>query len=541
MIKRIKQGFSLLPIRTRITIVTSTIIILAIFSGSALLIANVYEALEQEQGYRVLAIARTVAQLENIKEGLNTPDGWLHIQPVAERIRLATDVEYVVVFDMERIRYSHPLESKIGTYFEGGDEGPSLGQNEYISLAKGSQGAAIRAFVPILDSEGFEQIGVVVVGKVLPNIYQLIYEHSYDFYISIALGVAVGLFGAWLLTNSIKKQMHDLEPIEIAQLLEERESLINSIEEGIIAIDRNKKIRVMNQHAARILGVAKDITGHSIEEVIPQSKLPEVIQTGLPQSNQVMILNKTIVLTNRLPIKVKGHTVGAVATFQDRTEVIHLAEELTGIRKIIDAVRAQNHEYMNRLHTIAGLIQLERYDDALDIIYSYTDVQEELTLFLKRNIKNYGIIGLILGKISHAKEHGVQLIVERDSKVPSLPKYINTQDLIVIIGNLLENAISATLTKEQEDKRVWLRLETIEDKLLINVKDNGIGIPVELQEDIFTLGFTTKGAKGQGIGLALIKQYVEAVNGTIAVKSDEQKGTAFYITIPYNQRENDRK
>lgn len=533
MVERLKLWFSLLPIRTRITIVTSTIIIIAILSGSFMLVVSVYKALEEEQGNRVLAIARTVAQSETVKESVGKPDGWEYIQPIAERTRLATDVDYVIIFDMNRIRFSHPVEAKIGTVFQGGDEGPSLGQQEYMSLAKGVQGIAIRAFVPILDIDGFEQVGVVVVGAILPTWYQLIYEHRFDFVISLALGVGIGLSGAWLLTNSIKRQMFNLEPVEIARLLEERESLINSIGEGIIAIDRNKKIRVINKIAAKILGVTGEVLGFRIEEVIPHSELPNILKTGLPQYHQMMVLNNTIVMTNRLPIIVNGQIVGAVATFQDRTEIVHLAEELTGVRKFSDTLRAQNHEYMNKLHTIAGLIQLKRYDDALDIIYSYTDDQEELTGFLMENIKDYSINGIILGKISHAKELGVNLKVDRNSRLTQIPDFIDTHDLIIIIGNLLENAIDSTKLNKINEKSVYLKIEEADDKLVIIVEDNGTGIPEDEREKIFNLGFTTK-EEGQGIGLALIKQYVIAYNGTVKVESEVDQGTTFTVTLPLN-------
>ncbi|TCS80596.1 ATP-binding protein [Tepidibacillus fermentans] len=532
---RIKNWFSLLPIRTRITLVTSTIIIIAILAGSALLIKNVYQALEEEQGNRVLAIGRTIAQLETIKDNIGKPNGWKKIQPIAERVRLATNVDYVVIFDMKRIRYSHPIEAKIGTVFQGGDEGPALGQQEYMSLAKGIGGIAIRSFVPIMDREGEKQIGVVIVGTILPTVYQLIFEHKWDLILSITLGVVVGLFGAWLLTNSIKRQIFNLEPVEIARLLEERESIINTIDEGIIAIDQNKKIKVMNDRAAQIIGTNQNVIGHTIEEVIPNTKLPMVMESKKPQLRQMMVLNKTIVMVNRLPIVVKNKTVGAVATFQDRTEVVSLAEELTGIRKFSDVLRAQNHEFMNKFHTIAGLIQLKRYDDALNLIMNYTEEKEELSRFLMERIKDTSISGLILGKISHAKELGVDLIVDRQSYLSHLPSFLSTHDIILIIGNLLENAIDATIEKKEQPKLVQLRLETTPTQLIISVKDNGIGIPEELKEKIFEMGYTTKKGKGQGIGLTLVLQHVKAYQGDIEVITNIEKGTNVIVSIPLKE------
>jgi len=532
MLAKIKQEFEILPIRTRITLVTSTIIIMAILSSSSLLIKNVYEALEEEQGNRVLAIGRTLAQLETIKREIGQEDGWKLIQPIAERIRIATNVDYIVIFDMNRIRYSHPIESRIGTLFQGGDEGPALGQHEYTSLAKGVNGTAIRAFVPILDQDGFQQVGVVVVGTMLPSLKQLIYNHRIDISISITLGMFIGLIGAWILTNSIKKQMFQLEPIEIARLLEEREALINSIEEGIIAIDRNEKVRVLNHHAARILGVDEDMVGCSIEELIPHSQLPFILEQGTSQTQQMMELNDTIIMTNRLPIIVKGKTIGAVATFQDRTEVLQLAEELTGIRKFSDELRAQNHEYMNNLHTLAGLIQLKRYDDALEQIFSYTEEQEGFMRFLMNNIKNYHISGLILGKKSHAKELGIELIVDEKSMLPELPQHIRIPDLNVIIGNLLENAIDALTNQDNQEKQIKLKIYNDSSSLYIEVKDNGIGIPKNKLKEIFTLGFTTKGSKNRGVGLALINQYTKSYNGTVNVDSQTGVGTVFVVSLP---------
>jgi len=534
-LNRIKSWFSHLPIRTRITLVTSTIIILAILSGSALLIKNIYQALEDEQGNRVLAIGRTVAQLESIKGNIINPEGWEKIQPVAERIRLATNVDYVIVMDMNRIRLSHPIQGRIGTVFESEDVGPALGQQEYMSLAKGVGGIAIRSFVPIMDQEGEKQVGIVVVGTILPTVNQLIFENKWDLILSITLGVFVGLLGAWFLTTSIKRQIFNLEPVDIASLLEERESIINTIDEGIIAIDQNKKIKVINDRAAQIIGVRQNMIGKSIDEVIPNTKLPNVMQEKQPQLRQIMILNKTIVMVNRLPIIVKNETVGAVATFQDRTEIVNLAEELTGIRTFTDDLRAQNHEFMNKFHTIAGLIQLKRYDDALNLIIDYTDEKEELSRFLMRNIKNTSISGLILGKISHAKEVGVELIVDRGSYLSKLPNSVSIHDIILIIGNLLENAIDAVVETKKQVKTVNLRVKETPGLLLISVKDNGIGIPESQKEKIFEMGYTTKKGKGQGIGLALVRENVKSYQGEIEIHTEQGKGTNFIISIPIDK------
>lgn len=143
-----------LTIRTRISLMVTVIVFLSVITGSFILIHRVTETYEHELGNRVMAIAQSIAQSPNVREGLWEPEGWRMIQPVAERVRLATDVEYVVVLDMNRIRYSHPLEARIGTRFSGGDEGPAFTEQSYISRARGVKGDSIRAFVPVMDEAG---------------------------------------------------------------------------------------------------------------------------------------------------------------------------------------------------------------------------------------------------------------------------------------------------------------------------------------------------------------------------------------------------
>ncbi len=539
MLNNIREKFTNLPLRTRITIVTTTIILIGVISGITSLIKNVYQALEMEQGKRVIAIARTVAQLESIKENIGKIDGAKVIQPIAERIRIATDVDYVVVFDMRKIRYSHPEEKKIGTLFQGGDEENSLRGKEYVSFATGINGLAIRSFVPIMDVDGFEQIGVVVVGTVLPDVYQLIYLYRLDIIGSILIGVIVGIFGAWLLTKSIKRQLFNMEPIDIVRLVEEREAMLNAIGEGIIAIDSERKVRLINKQAAKMLELPYSEIGFDLQEKLPNCLIFNVLNTKEPITHQLLQLNNTIVMAYIMPIIIKKKIIGAIMTFQDRTEMRQMAEELTGIRKFSDSLRAQNHEYMNKLHTIAGLIQLQRNEEALDLIFNYTEEQEEIVSFLAKNIKSASISGLILGKLSHARELGIHLNIDRTSFLPKLPSNIRINDLVVIIGNLLENGIDAVKSTNHLAKEVYLKIVYTQGEIVLVVKDNGTGISDHDLVNIFQLGFTTK-EKGHGVGLALVKQNVDFYHGTIHVESKIGVGTTFIVTIPleeYNGKE----
>ncbi|BCJ86404.1 ATP-binding protein [Effusibacillus dendaii] len=521
-----------LTVRTRTALIVSVVVFLSVICANLILINKMTDTYQRELGKRVMAIAQTLAQSPSLREGLQTANGWQEIQPIAERVRLATDVEYVVVFDMNKTRYSDPLEDRIGTPFEDGDEGPALTEQSYISEAHGVKGDAIRSFVPVMDEDGSKQLGVVVVGILVPSFLEVLLNYHTDLYFSLLLGTVLAIIGAVWVANRIKRQMFNMEPDDIAHLFEEREAVIESIAEGIIAIDSEERITVFNQQAAKMMRVSKDVIGKPIQEVIQDSRLPEVLHHGVPQYHQLREIQDSVLLVNRFPIQVNGKTTGAMSMLQDRTEVYQLAQELTGVQKFIDALRAQNHEYLNKLHTILGLIQMQRYDEVIDRIVSFNQEKEAETYFLTERIKDFSVSGLIMGKISHAKEQGVDLLLDKRSSLTTIPANLEKSDLLMLLGNLLENAIYAAAKSTRPHKQVELFLEGNEDGLEIQVSDNGIGIEADIQPKIFDYGFSTKGSGGQGIGLYLVKQLIDFLGGDIQLESRPGEGTRFVVVLP---------
>jgi len=522
-----------LGLQAKITWLAFGVVLVSLVLGAIVLVGHYAKSLEQEIGYRALAIARTLSQMEEIQQNVGKPGGSEVIQPIAERARLATNVEYVVVLDMNKTRYSHPLESYIGTTFAGGDEGPAFANHEYLSRAEGVLGPSIRAFVPVKTDEGLRQVGVVVVGVLTPTLWQILMEIRWPIAVSLLVGMLAGFAGSVYLARDIKKTLFNLEPWEIAQLLEERIAIFQALEDGVIAIDREHRITVFNEAAKRIVGVSGDVIGKPIREVIPDSRLPRTAETGETVFNQERPINKSVVLTSRFPIKVKGEIVGAVSLFRDKTEVRRLAEELTGVKQLIEALRVQSHEYMNKLHTIAGLLQLQRYQEAIDYIFAVSEEQQELTTFLGRNIKDYSVAGLLLGKYGRAKELQIELVIDRKSRMSAWPERGESAPLVIILGNLLENALEAVADMPAERRKVFCSLREEEGTLVIIVRDTGPGIPEELREQIFVQGFSTKGSQ-RGYGLALVQQAVRSCQGEMEVESRENEGTIFTVRLPVN-------
>lgn len=522
-----------LTLGSKITILAFVLVLSATISAIVVFVGNLSTKLEEELGNRALAIARTVAEIPEIQENVGNEDGHTTIQPIAERIRVATQSEYIVILDMHRTRYSHPLRDRIGGTFTGVDGRDAfLEAEEIVSRGEGIAGPSVRAFAPIMIDEGTTQAGVVLVGILSPSLMALLSAMGHDISLSLLAGLLAGIAGSFILATNIKRNMFDLEPGEIARMLEERTSVFHSIEEGIIAISQDNRITVINNIARRIFGIKKDVHNQNIEKVIPDSRLPHTSQTGIPEYNRERNINNTTILVNRIPIWVRGKVVGAVATFRDKTEVHRLAEELTGVKNFIDALRVQNHENINKLHTIAGLIQLDKEEEALDYIFQEIEKQQELTSFLTENIKDYSIAGLLLGKYSRAQELKIQLDIDRQSRLHQLPKHMDSSALIAVIGNLLENAFDAVNSLSNGEKRVSFSMRDENERLLLEVTDTGNGIPPEIRNKIFQKGFSTKDEKERGLGLALVYSYISNAGGNIDIDSAEGQGTKITIEVP---------
>lgn len=502
-----------------------------LFLSGILLISDFIHEKENELKERAMLTARTVAYLPGLNEYITDPKRNVEmINASVERIRIIHNANYIVILDMDRKRVTHPLKEMIGTISKGSDESPAFAEHTYTSKAKGEIGTVIRAFVPIMNEE-HRQIGVVIAGYKLPSFFEMLFSLKKEISITALLALLFGGWGAFILARHIKQQMFHLEPHEIARLLIERTETFNAMHEGVIAIDTKERITIFNHKAKQILGVEGDVIGKDISSVIPDTYLPEILKLNMPIYNKELQIRNLTILSNRVPIRVNNETIGAVAIFQDRTEVKKLAEELTGVKAFVSALRVQNHEHMNKLHTIAGLIQLGNKDKALKYVFQITEEHEELTRFLSKNIHDESISGLLLSKVSRARELGIRMTIDRHSQLKKFPPYLDHHDFVVIIGNLIENAFDSFQHTEIEEKDVYVSIEQNEEILSILVEDNGCGIPESKIPFIFDEGFSTKSEVGHGIGLYLIKQIIEKANGEIIVESKEGKGTSFIITF----------
>ncbi|MYL36285.1 ATP-binding protein [Halobacillus litoralis] len=520
-----------MPIRWKITILSFGMVLFSLMIGGILIVGHTVETKEEELGERALLTGQTIANLPEVRNNLQEPRGWKNIQPVVEQMRTVYQSNYIVVLNMNRIRYSHPVEDQLGSLSSGRDEGPAFAEHSYTSKAKGESGTAVRGFVPVMD-ENHEQIGVVVVGEILPSVGEIIWAMKNEIGIVLLLTSLFGIAGSWLLARHLKEQMFALEPHEIVQLYEERTAAFEAMNEGIVTVDASGKVTLMNQKARILLHFTGLSKGKSLHNLTPGLKLDHVLTVGEPVFNREIRAGMKLLLFTSIPIKVEGRYAGAVLIFQDRTEVTRLAEELTGVKAFVDALRVQNHEHRNKLHTIAGMIQLEQNEEALQYVFDISEKQEKLSRSLLAAFQDYSIAGLLLSKIARGKELGIDVSVEEDSGLPVFPPLWDHHDMVLILGNLIENAFHAFEGIQQDEKTIRVAVLQDEETCSIIVEDNGIGMSPSISRQMYTKGFSTKGDHGSGIGLYLIKNLVDQAMGKITVKSTEGEGTTMIIDLP---------
>ncbi|MBW5444949.1 GHKL domain-containing protein [Cohnella sp. CFH 77786] len=518
----------------KITLLSFGIVLFSLLIGSLILLGILFRVQERETGQRLLVTARTVAELPSVRQAVVRPDGWREIQPIAQRIRVINDVTYLVILNMDRVRLSHPDADKIGTRLNSPDAEPAFAEHTYSARTRGEMGQAVRVYVPIMN-EQHEQIGVVMAGWLLPTIRDIILGQRQYIAVTLSLSLLFGVCGSLMLARNIKRQMFDLEPHEIARILRERTAAFHAMHEGVIAIDSNEKVTIFNERAKEIFGLQGELVGQPIREVLPDTRLPEVLRLRQPIYNQEVVIGGTLIWSNRIPIKLGEQTVGAVAIFQDRTEITRIAEELTGVRAFVDALRVQSHEYMNKLHTIAGLLQLGQPDKALGYVFDVKEQQEELSGFLSSRIRDQNVSGLLLSKIRRGKELGIRVTLDSRSSLRRFPRHLDHHDLVLLLGNLIENAFDAVLNAGKPDKDVFVSIEESDGMLSILVEDNGAGMDEETRSRMLEPGYSTKAAEGRGIGLHLVRQAVDKGGGELLCESSPGGGTAFTLTFPLEE------
>jgi two-component system CitB family sensor kinase len=259
-----------------------------------------------------------------------------------------------------------------------------------------------------------------------------------------------------------------------------------------------------------------------------------VLTGALPGDDRVVVTDEHILVVNRMPVAHRGRELGAVVTLRDRTELEALLRELDSVDALTDALRAQQHEFSNRMHTVAGLIELGDHAAAARYALDVSGHSAGLAEAIRERVERPEIAAMLVAKTTVAAERGVQLVLSEDSRLAAAD--VDSAMVLTIAGNLIDNAIDAAAAGPPP-ARVTVRLAACDGNIMIEVADSGPGVPEELTSQVFTDGFTTKATAGRrhhGIGLALVHRLVHRAGGTITV--DCAGHTTFTVRLPTAQR-----
>ena len=516
--------FFIVKLQHKIVLLSLAMVLIVLTIAGGLIIYSTAERVKNSTAERALSIAQVVAKVSFVQEGLLSDRPSDTLQPFAEQWRTATGAAFIVISNMEEIRLSHPLPEKIGTPMADLPRNPVLHGQEHIYTGQGSLDPSIRANVPVFHSRTGQQIGFVSVGFYLEEVNKLFLANLRQVLIALLAGLLFSTVGAAYLARNLNKATLGLEPYELA-------TIVDSLREGVVAVDRNGTVKLVNRAAQELLEL--DDEGHrgqSVETILPYDKLEPVITSGTSFYDQEQRVGNHTIVASSVPIVVDRHIEGAVITFRDRTEVNSLAEELTGVHQFVDILRAQAHEFKNKLHTISGLIQLERYDEAIHFATDSNVNRHSLLSHLSGKIRDSVIFGLLLGKASYMREQGIDFFVDPDLNLEELPIHVTSGDVVLIIGNLLQNSVEAL--READKKAIFVSITQTPANLSIIVENSGPWIDEELRPVIYNRGVTTKQG-GTGLGLSLVADKLQLLRGSIEHTNLPLGGVQFAVSIPY--------
>nr|WP_089971236.1 sensor histidine kinase [Lihuaxuella thermophila] len=493
--------------------------------------------IENQVGKRALSVAQTIAEMPEIQRGFAEKEPWRTIQPLVEKVRSQTGAEFIVVGNRQGIRYSHPFPDRIGKSMVGGDNDRALLRGEsYISKAIGSLGPSLRGKAPITNERG-EIIGIVSVGFLLSDIDQLAHAYFTSIFFVLMLVFFIGFLGAAWLAKRVKRSIFGLEPEEISALYQERHAVLESVREGIIVVNATGNVSLINRSAVKILELPPPpkIVGRPVQDFLPHTRMLDVLETGQAELDREVNLNGKELVVSRLPIRDQSRVIGAVASFRLKSEIDQVGRELSQVKQYVEALRAQTHEFKNTLYTISGLIQLESYQEAIELIHRESEAHQDHVVWVMQKFPDPRLGAILIGFYNRARELKIDFMIGKESCLQKIPPSISHSALVSILGNLITNAFEAVLDEEESRRKVRLFVSDLGDSLWFEVEDAGPGVPDDIIPAIFERGFSTKKAPSgerRGFGLAKVKELVSELGGRITIDTGEWGGAVFAVSLP---------
>lgn len=515
------------------------ILVLAAFVGTASFV-DARDRGYSETADRMLAVATAIADNPLVLEASRGADPTGSLQPYALRVAADADLDFITIMDTDRTRWTHPTTSEIGKEYIGA-VGAALAGEPLTEVSTGTLGPSVRAVVPVTDEQGAVR-ALVAVGVTTNNLtIALNARLPAVLGLSLAL-LAAGSIATWLLGRYLRRVTLGWGPEQLAQLFVYLDSVLHSVREGLVLVDPRGELVLYNDQAARLLGIPPRSPAQAAVGGAPllahldlPASLGELLQSGRPARDEIHPTGSRVLVVSQQPAlassagRGKPAAMGSVATIRDHTDLQSLGSELQGMRTLSDALRAQTHEHSNRLHVLVSLMELGRIPEALEFATQDLELSQQLTDEMVNSVDEPVIGALLMGKAAQAHELGIALTVTASGSLAE--SGLSVQDLVTVLGNLVDNALDAAVSGEAP-RTVELAVRATKDAVVIEVADSGPGVPAEAEADVFRPGFSTKdpGSYGRGLGLALVRQTVARLGGSLVI--GRRRGAVFTVTIP---------
>lgn len=434
-----------------------------------------------------------------------------------------SNIDVISLVDKKNVRNYHTNKELIGTDYDGTiPDFERYGYNAYVENSIGPSGSQRRAYAPVYNDEG-EYTGFVIAVMLNKNINRIIFRTIFIHMICTVGVISVAAFLSDILSERIKGHLYGYEPDTFSAMFSIRDNILESLEEGIVAVNKDMKLLYMNKSAEKML------VGH--DNIVSDMSLENVLETGQKNLHiPLHFVKGSDIIADKIPVMENGKTEGALCILRDRTELTRIAGDLSGTKFLVESMRANNHDFTNKLHVILGLIQMGRTKEASEYITNLTSIQQSFIHRIMKNIDDPNVCALLIGKYSRSAELDVSFSIEKESHLHREDISLPSGDLVTIIGNLIENALDALNSTDRQPKNLTIGIYTQPHAMIINVDDTGTGIPDNVRKKIFENGFSTKG-EGRGNGLYIVNELIKKYNGTISMDSEENIGTSFTITL----------
>ena len=463
------------------------------------------------------------------------------------------EVDVVSIVDKNNVRLYHTNHSLIHKTYDGTHpDFDSHPYGHYTESDTGPSGPQRRTYCAIYDDNG-NYMGFIMTIALKTSIQTVTHKIVLLFLVVTIAAIIIEIAICRAFSRKLKKRLLGYEPDTFSSMFKIRENILESIYDGIIAVDSEKNIQFANKAAKKMLNcdtgtgtegeTAEATEAQKVSQIKQQVFVDKFLSGVMEEGNAMLGLQEetedgTALMVDCLPIKENdsSESGGAVAILHDRTEYTRLMEELSGTKYLVDSMRANNHDFTNQLHVILGLIQIGDYDKAVSYIENISIIQRQTLSTVMNAVDNSSFAALLIGKIARASECNVKFILKEGIRFKSSEISVPSEALVTIAGNLIDNALDA-MNMQLADmgdlnraRELVFGVFTKPGELLITVQDTGCGIPEEIGERIFEKGFSTKGS-GRGVGLYHTKQLIESLGGTITFESEKDIGTSFVVSL----------